>query len=76
MFPIPLIKQILHYRSLKTLIGTFVEKLPNLARTIPDGKIHCSFKSIGAATGRMSSADPKKAYWGRKIGLIQGRAAA
>lgn len=76
MFPIPLVKQILHYRSLKTLIGTFVEKLPTLARTIPDGKIHCSFKSIGAATGRMSSADPKSAYWGRKIGLIQGRATA
>ena len=58
MFPIPLVKQILHYRSLKTLIGTFVEKMPNLALTAPDKKIHSSFNQIGADTGRYSSKSP------------------
>lgn len=72
----PITKQILKCRSLTTLIGTFVEKLPNMIA--PDGRIHCQFKQIGADTGRMSSAEPKtyKAYWARKIRLIQGRAVA
>ena len=48
-FPVPIIKNILKYRSLVTLIGTFVEKLPAVAATTPDHKIHCEFKSIGAA---------------------------
>ena len=58
MFPISLVKQILHYRSLKTLIGTFVEKLPKLALTAPDGKIHSTFNATGTDTGRYSSKDP------------------
>ena len=70
----PIIKQLLYCRSLSTLIGTFVVKLPNVIA--PDGRIHCQFKQIGADTGRMSSADPKRAYWGHKIKLIQGRATA
>lgn len=70
----PIIKQILKCRSLVTLIGTFVEKLPNSVAA--DNKIHCSFKSVGTSTGRMSSANPKPAYWGSEIGLIQGRATA
>lgn len=73
LFGVPVTKQILKCRSLVTLIGTFVEKLPNAVGD--DKKIHCTFRSVGAGTGRMSSADPKQAYWGRKIRLIQGRAA-
>ena len=55
-FNFPVVKQILHCRSLSTLIGTFVEKLPK--STADDNRIHCIFKSCGAATGRMSSAEP------------------
>ncbi len=55
-FDLPVIKQILKCRSLITLIGTFVEKLPN--NTSPDSRIHCQFKQMGASTGRMSSAEP------------------
>lgn len=52
----PIVKQILAYRSLVTLVGTFVEKLPGIVG--PDHRIHCQFNSIGAATGRMSSSSP------------------
>lgn len=51
---LPETKQLLHVRSLRTLISTFTEKLP--AAVAPDGRIHASFKSTGAATGRMCIA--------------------
>ena len=76
-FNLPVTNQILKVRSLNTLISTFVEKLPRA--TTPDSRIHCQFRQIGAATGRMSSAEPQggcDASWARKIKLIQGRAAA
>lgn len=76
-FNLPVTNQILKVRSLNTLISTFVEKLPKA--TTPDSRIHCQFRQIGAATGRMSSAEPRCDYdvsWARKIKLIQGRAAA
>lgn len=53
---LPITKQILKVRSLGTLIHSFVDKLPEV--TGPDGRVHSTFKSIGADTGRMSSADP------------------
>lgn len=55
-FNLPVTKQILKCRSLVTLIGTFVEKLPD--STSSDSRIHCQFKQMGASTGRMSSAEP------------------
>lgn len=55
-FNLPVTNQILKCRSLVTLIGTFVEKLPN--STSGDSRIHCQFKQMGADTGRMSSAEP------------------
>lgn len=58
-FNLPVTNQILKCRSLVTLIGTFVEKLPK--STSDDSRIHCQFKQIGADTGRMSSAEPR--YW-------------
>ena len=70
-FNLPVTNQILHVRSLHVLISTFVEKLPNA--TSSDSRIHCQFKQIGADTGRLSSAEPKHAYWALKIKLIQGR---
>lgn len=51
---LPETNQLLYVRSLKTLISTFTEKLP--AAVAPDGRIHASFKSTGAATGRMCIA--------------------
>lgn len=53
---LPVTKQILKVRSLGTLINSFVNKLPTI--TGPDGRVHSTFKSIGADTGRMASADP------------------
>lgn len=75
-FNLPVTRQILKCRSLTVLISTFIKKLPSIVAS--DDKIHCRFKSIGADTGRFSSADPKKylEYWGRKIKLTQGRAIA
>lgn len=55
-FGIPVTDQILYVRSLVTLIGTFVDKMPDTVAS--DEKLHCTFKTIGASTGRMSSADP------------------
>lgn len=55
-YNVPVINQILKVRSLSVLINTFVEKLPN--STTPDNRIHAQFRSIGADTGRMSSAEP------------------
>lgn len=53
---LPITKQILKVRSVGTLIHSFVDKLPEVVG--PDGRVHSTFKSIGADTGRMSSADP------------------
>lgn len=52
----PVTDQILAVRGLVKLIGTYVDKLPNA--TTSDNRIHATFKSVGADTGRMSSADP------------------
>jgi len=51
----PVIAQLLALRSLVTLIGTFVEKLPDAVA--PDGRVHGTFKQVGAATGRMCIAE-------------------
>jgi len=47
---------ILEHRSLSKLKGTYVDALPHLVED--DGRIHTTFKQAGAATGRLSSADP------------------
>ena len=60
----PEAKQLLKVRSLSTLIGTFTEKLPNSVAS--DNRIHASFKSIGAATGRMCIAK------GTRITVLNG----
>ena len=61
---LPITKQIVKVRSLSTLIGTFVDKMPEA--TTPDGKIHAQFKQIGAGTGRMCIAK------GTLISLVDG----
>lgn len=52
----PITNKIVEVRSLATNISTFVDKLPNAVDA--DERIHADFKQIGAATGRMSSANP------------------
>lgn len=53
---LPLTNQLLKVRSLDTLISGFVDKLPDVVS--PVGRVHSTFKSVGAATGRMASAEP------------------
>lgn len=60
----PVAKKILDVRNGVKLLGTYIDKMPNI--TGPDGRIHCSYKSIGAATGRMCIAK------GTKITLLNG----
>lgn len=48
---------ILDYRSLSTIVSTFIDKLPECVNK-KDGRIHCSFNQYGADTGRFSSKDP------------------
>jgi DNA polymerase-1 len=50
-------RQILEYRRLTKLKGTYIDTLPELVN--PDtGRVHCSFQQTVAATGRLSSSDP------------------
>ena len=53
----PIVDDILSYRGLKKLLGTYVEALPRLInhRT---GHIHTCFNQAITATGRLSSSDP------------------
>ena len=53
---IPITAQILKVREINKLLNTFVDKLPR--EVAKDGRIHATFSSMGAATGRMSSQAP------------------
>lgn len=53
---LPVTKQILAVRNLAKLMSTYIEKLPDA--TTSDSKIHATFNSIGADTGRFSSSSP------------------
>ncbi len=52
----PIVSDILDYRQLTKLIGTYVVGLLKLATD--EGRIHTKFKQTGTATGRLSSAEP------------------
>lgn len=52
----PITNQILAVRGVNKLLNTYVDKLPKTVAK--DGRIHGTFKSIGAATGRMASENP------------------
>ena len=52
----PIVSDILDYRQLTKLIGTYVVGLLKLATD--KGSIHTTFKQTGTATGRLSSAEP------------------
>jgi len=51
------VRQVLEYRQLTKLKGTYVDALP--AQIDPrTGRLHTSFNQAGAATGRLSSSNP------------------
>lgn len=54
---VPIVDDILNYRGLKKLLGTYVEALPLLINK-RTGHIHTSFNQAVTATGRLSSSDP------------------
>lgn len=53
----PIIEDILNYRGLKKLLGTYIDALPKLINK-RTGHIHTSFNQALTATGRLSSSDP------------------
>jgi DNA polymerase-1 len=65
-------RQLLEYRQLAKLKGTYSDALPQMvnART---GRVHTNFNQTIAATGRLSSTDPNlqnipvRSEWGRRI---------
>ncbi len=52
----PIIDDILAYRELSKLLGTYIDALPSLLDK--EDRVHTRFLQIGAATGRMASTDP------------------
>ena len=52
----PIVQDILDYRQVSKLIGTYGENL--IALTDENSKIHTEFNQTGTATGRLSSNDP------------------
>jgi len=53
----PIIDKVLEYRSLKKLLSTYVDALPQLVKPKTD-KIHTSFNQTVVTTGRLSSNNP------------------
>ena len=53
----PIVEDILNYRGMKKLLGTYVEALPKLINPRTH-HIHTSFNQAVTATGRLSSSDP------------------
>lgn len=53
----PIINKVLEFRSLKKLLSTYVEALPELVNP-KTGKVHTSYNQAVTATGRLSSVNP------------------
>jgi DNA polymerase-1 len=52
----PVIDEILAYRELQKLLGTYIDTIPTLLDS--EKRLHTTFIQTGAATGRMASKDP------------------
>jgi len=52
----PVVEDVLAYRELQKLLGTYIEKMPKLVDT--QSRLHARFVQAGTTTGRMSSEDP------------------
>jgi DNA polymerase-1 len=67
----PIISEILKYRELQKLLGTYIDTIPN--QVAEDGRLHTTFLQTGTTTGRMSSEAPNvqniptKSEQGKKI---------
>jgi DNA polymerase-1 len=67
----PIIMEVLNYRELSKLLGTYVEKLPELIAD--DDRLHATFLQTGTVTGRMGCENPNlqniptKTEYGRRI---------
>lgn len=65
-------REIIEYRTLSKLKGTYVDALPVL-RNPKTGRVHTTLNQTVAATGRLSSSDPNlqnipvRGAWGKKI---------
>ena len=53
----PICDAILELRGLEKLVGTYIDKIPNLCAK-RDSRLHANFNQYGARTGRFSSSDP------------------
>ena len=53
----PICKAILDYREVVKLLGTYIDKMPEIICP-KTGRIHASYNQLGADTGRTSSKDP------------------
>lgn len=53
----PVVEMVLEYRTLKKLLSTYIEALPQMADS-ETGRIHTSFNQAVTATGRLSSTNP------------------
>jgi len=52
----PIVDDILEYRQIQKLLGTYIEAIPPLLDK--DSRLHTKFLQAGTTTGRMSSQDP------------------
>lgn len=52
----PIVGEILAYRELAKLLGTYIDAIPPLLDA--ESRLHTTFSQTGAATGRLSSRDP------------------
>lgn len=52
----PIISEMLRYRELQKLLGTYIDPLPTLVRA--NGRIHTTFLQAGSTTGRMATQNP------------------
>jgi DNA polymerase I len=53
----PIVAQILEYREINKLRGTYLEPLPNMVNPKTE-RLHTVFNQLGTATGRVSSINP------------------
>jgi DNA polymerase I len=67
----PIASDILEYRSYSTINKMFVNMLP---QHVVNGRIHCTFNTLGAKTGRMSCSEPNLQQLPKRIGPIIRRA--
>ena len=52
----PIVEDILAYRELSKLLGTYIDNLPALVDS--ESRVHTTFIQIGAATGRLATQNP------------------